>query len=461
VEGSGLRGRGSRLGGARRWRRRRRGSGLVERELLFHAEADLLRGRLRRDGGVERRLVEPDGDVFLGRGCGRGRFLVDERRGEVLPRRQLLVQVQALFIGRRRGLVDRDRDVFFAAERDLLFVAQRELLFHDDGRGRGRRRGTSGSGSGLGRGSGGLRGGTGGPRHVLLRFVLVFLRGGGIAPRAEDLGQGQAMLRRLGGQAFLRVDLAELLARLQVVGETRHHRLELIGGLVDEAVLPEDLALGEVLVDELPVLIAQGSGGLDDRPRGGGGGRRAAARAGAEAGARAAAGGGRGRHRRGLVRRREVELLLHQLRHGSGGRGRGRAGRRSPELALHELELRLVLRVGRLALYEELEHGGGVRELSLLDVGLGELGVGREEARLLRELLVDLDEAVQGLHVGRALLHDLLQERSRAVPVPPLHELLDERLHLLVGAVELVLLEGHPRHLHANVSSFGLISRSA
>src|SRR6267142_1561094 len=92
----------------------------------------------------------------------------------------------------------------------------------------------------------------------------------------------------------------------------------------------------------------------------------------------------------------------------------GRAGPGPTQLALHELELRLVLRVGRLALHEHLEHGGGLPELSLLDVGLGELRVGREEARLVRELLVDLDQPVQRLHVGRALLHDLLQERGRA-----------------------------------------------
>src|SRR6185436_18980636 len=238
--GSGLRGRGSRPGRARRWRRRRRrrGSGLVERELLFHAEADLLRGRLRCDGGVERRLVEPDRDVFLRRGCG-GRFLVDERRREVLPRRQLLVQVQALFVSgcrRRLRLVDRDRDVLLAAERDLLFVPQRELLLLDDGRGSAGSGGARGSGRGgggrPGRGSRRL-GGARRAGHVLLRLVFVFLRGRRVALEPEDLGQGQALLGRLGRKALLRVDLAQLLARLQVVGEPRHHGLELIGGLVD------------------------------------------------------------------------------------------------------------------------------------------------------------------------------------------------------------------------------------
>src|SRR4029453_8274469 len=125
---------------------------------------------------------------------------------------------------------------------------------------------------------------------------------------------------------------------------------------------------------------------LDDGPRRGSGGGCGRAR-----GRGSTRGGGwrRGGGRRSLVRGREIELLLDQL--GTGGSGRRRRGGRAArpsELALHELELGLVLGVGGLALHQDLEHGGGLPELALLDVGLGQLGVGGEEARLLGELLV-------------------------------------------------------------------------
>ena len=188
----------------------------------------------------------------------------------------------------------------------------------------------------------------------------------------------------------------------------------------------------------------------------GGDGRSARGRAwggsGGLAGGRARTGSGRGRRCGGLVGGGEVELLLHELRRESRrscARGRGRPAR--GELPLHELQLGLVLRVVGLARDEDLEHGGSVAELPLRDVGLGELRIGGQQVRFLLELRVDLDQPVQGLHVRGVLLHDLLQERGRAVAVAALDQLLHQRLHLLVGAVELALQEVDARHLHAGV----------
>src|SRR5206468_7613307 len=130
--------------------------------------------------------------------------------------------------------------------------------------------------------------------------------------------------------------------------EARDDRLELVGGLVDEAVLAEHPPFPEVLLYELLVLVAQGTADLDRRA-GGGLGRAA----------------GNGGHRRRSARRDtdvevarghtlgEVELLLDELGHRLRRRCGGRCGRRAPsELALHEVELGSVLLVLWLALHE-------------------------------------------------------------------------------------------------------------
>src|SRR5207247_2638810 len=108
--------------------------------------------------------------------------------------------------------------------------------------------------------------------------------------------QGQAVLGRLGRVALLPVDLAQLLPRVDVVGEACHHRLELVRGLVDQPVLAEDLPLRQVLVDELAVLVAQRPRDLDPGTSGRGGGT------GGRSGG--ASGGGRGSRRDGARRGR-------------------------------------------------------------------------------------------------------------------------------------------------------------
>ena len=165
--------------------------------------------------------------------------------------------------------------------------------------------------------------------------------------------------------ALLLVDLPQLLARLHVVGEARDHRLELVGGLVDEPVLAEDLALGEVLLDELAVLVAERSGDLDGRARRAPGADAAAAGgAGAAAAARGAARRRRGRDGRGLVAAERSNSSSIELRHGGGG---PRAARARPPAQLARTNSSFVLCCWFCGsrCTQDLEHGGRLAELAL------------------------------------------------------------------------------------------------
>src|SRR5207247_6736251 len=114
-------------------------------------------------------------------------------------------------------------------------------------------------------------------------------------------------------------DLAQLLPGLDVVGEAGEDRLELVGRLVDQAVLAEDLALGQVLLDELGVFLAERAADLHPRLAGGSGGGRSGAGGERRRGLRAHTGlvqveGDAAGRRRGA----EIQLLLDQLRLGRG-----------------------------------------------------------------------------------------------------------------------------------------------
>ena len=114
----------------------------------------------------------------------------------------------------------------------------------------------------FGRDRGGRLGGRlgrGGAGNEDAGLFLEGLGSGGVALQAVDLREGEALLRGLRGKALLLEDVPQLGPRVDVVGEAGDDRLELVRGLVDEAVLAEDPALGEVLVDELLVLLAQGA----------------------------------------------------------------------------------------------------------------------------------------------------------------------------------------------------------
>ena len=200
----------------------------------------------------------------------------------------------------------------------------------------------------------------------------------------------------LRGLALLPVDVAQLLARVHVVGEARDHRLELVGGLVDEAVLAEDLALGQVLLDELLVLLAERARDLDGRPRR----RRRGARRG-DAGPR------RGDGPRTLAAGAARELEVAPPRPtagGAAGAGRRPRGRPPPpSLPRTNSQLGPVLLVLRLAADQDLEHARPPpSSWPCVDVGLGELRVGRSTSgAVLAELPVDLDQLGQALHVRR------------------------------------------------------------
>ena len=68
-------------------------------------------------------------------------------------------------------------------------------------------------------------------REELVRLLLVLLRAGLVALEAMDLGQREAVLGRLRRVALLAVHLAQLLPRIDVVGEARYEG-EAIGALM-------------------------------------------------------------------------------------------------------------------------------------------------------------------------------------------------------------------------------------
>ena len=262
------------------------------------------------------------------------------------------------------------------------------------------RRGGGDGCRGLGLDDGGWRGGEG-------RGLGVEPRGQGRVPlEPVDLGHHPQPLGGGLALALLAVEVGELLQGLEVVGEAPEDGLELVARLVDEAVLPEDPALGQVLVDELLVVGGEGA---------------------AELQARRARGRRRDdRHRRG----RPLEIHVEA------------AG--SVALLLAEpAQLRAVLLVVRLELNEHLENGRGLVEPALGEVGLDHRRVGLGHQHVVPGDPVELDELGQAPDVRGVALDDLLEEGGRAVDLPALDELVDRGLELVEGLVVAALGQVH------------------
>ncbi len=272
----------------------------------------------------------------------------------------------------------------------------------------------------------------------------------GIALQPTDLGQRQALLGHPDRLFPLLEEVLQLETGLHVVGEARDHRLELVDGLVHQAVLPEHPALRQVLLDELGVLLAEGTRELDGRQRTWGLGRRRGGWRGHRwrRGRRS-----RGPHRRRLrlFGEREAQVLdLEVVWSGDGRRGPGRA-LGGMDLRPHEVELGAVLLVVGLHRDQDLEDRGGLFELPVADVGLGELGIGGHHRPVVLEHPVDLDQLVQGPDVGGVLLRELLHDRSRLLALPPAEQGVHRRQQLVVRPIDLAPKEVDPAHLDPGV----------
>jgi hypothetical protein len=254
-----------RRGGAKHRGRRLCLEGSAQGQFLFQAQ---VQGRCRHqlrlaedhcwgflDLGLDQKLAF-DRDLFheLGRQLPPflGFFIENQIDGRQCRRRG------RLFLAAEGGLAHVEGYLLFLhGQRKLLLALQRDLLLQDQGRRRRRGRRTGFRP----RLWGGSRRG-----HQVPGVGLVGDGGIVVAAQTTDLGQGQTLLDGLGRKPLLLVDLAEVLACLQMVGEAGDDGLELVDRLVHQPILPEHAALGQVLVDELLVLAAQGTGHLDGWP---------------------------------------------------------------------------------------------------------------------------------------------------------------------------------------------------
>jgi hypothetical protein len=302
-------------------------------------------------------------------------------------------------------------------EAHLLAVADRELVERDRRVGDERKRGRSG-------------------RHCFERLAareeLVADRADGVALAAifEHRGVRLRSSARAFDVALFEQDAEQPLVRRQVRRRAFEDGAQMLGRLLREAVLREDLGLGEMFGDEVEIVarfreilrgdLHRGREMRRWRMRRRGWRRRAARDA--------------DRRQVELDRRTAVEverqLRIDFLRgierrhrlfdlHGRQiDRRRASAARRHRVEAAHlradELQLVAMLRVLRLALDELLEHFRRFVETHPRDVRLGEAAHRRQDVRLFVEPRVDGDEAFERRRMARLDAQDAVQHLDGA-----------------------------------------------
>ncbi len=212
---------------------------------------------------------------------------------------------------------------------------------------------------------------------------------------------------------MLGVQERQAAPRLELVGAEENHVLEMVDGLLDEAVLGEDRGLGQALLE------VEGLGGRNLRdPRARGLHGRRFERP------------GRLRRRRRWARRRWLELdLLDHAVFVDTVDDRDLVGRLEAVL-VNVVELRQAPAeelVRRVALLELQEQPFGGLELIALEVALGERSPQREERLLVVRGPPSPDGQAQHLLVLGQLLEKLLERFLRRAVVPAVEHLPDRR----------------------------------